>query len=72
MFDGFIRAACATPEIVVADCAYNAQKTIDLMEQAAQAEVKLLVFPELGLTGYTCGDLFFSVRAYQSGGMRAA
>lgn len=59
MFDGFIKAACATPEIVVADCAHNAQKIIDLMEQAAQAEVKLLVFPELGLTGYTCGDLFF-------------
>ena len=47
MFDGFIKAACATPEIVVADCAHNAQKIIDLMEQAAQAEVKLLVFPEL-------------------------
>ena len=59
MFDGFIKAACATPEIVVADCAHNAQKIIDLMEQAAQAAVKLLVFPELGLTGYTCGDLFF-------------
>lgn len=59
MFDGFLKVACATPEIVVADCAHNAQKTIDLMEQAAKGGVKLLVFPELGLTGYTCGDLFF-------------
>lgn len=61
MFDGFIKAACATPEIVVADCAHNAQKIIDLMEQAAQAEVKLLVFPELGADGiYLRRSCFFS------------
>ena len=59
MFDGFIKVACATPEIVVADCAHNTQKTIHLMKEAAAAGIKLLVFPELGLTGYTCGDLFF-------------
>ena len=58
MRDGFVKVAAATPSIRVADCAYNAQQTIDLMRQAARQGVKVLCFPELGLTGYTCADLF--------------
>ena len=59
MKDGFIKVAAGTPEIRVADCAYNAQASIALLRQAAEQGVHLLALPELGLTGYTCGDLFF-------------
>jgi len=59
MRDGFIKVAAAVPEIRVADCAYNADRCVELMRQAAAEKVKILVFPELCLTGATCGDLFF-------------
>lgn len=58
MKHGFIRVAAAVPHIRLADCSYNAEKIINCIEQAEQKEVKLLVFPELCVTGYTCGDLF--------------
>ena len=58
MKDGFVKVAAATPSIRVADCAYNAAQTIALMRKAAEKGVKVLCFPELGLTGYTCADLF--------------
>jgi len=58
MRDGFIKVAAATPELRVADCAYNAQQIIALMKQAAEQGVKVLCFPELCVTGYTCADLF--------------
>lgn len=58
MLDGFLKTAAATPTIRVADPAYNAQEIAGLLKQAAQQGVKFLVFPELCLTGYTCGDLF--------------
>ncbi len=59
MRDGFIKVAAATPEIRVADCAYNASVCIDLIHQAAGLGVKVLCLPRLCLTGSTCGDLFF-------------
>ena len=58
MKDGFVKVAAATPVIRVADTAYNAAQTIAQMAEAAKNGVKLLVFPELGLTGSTCGDLY--------------
>ena len=58
MKDGFIKVAAATPQIRVADCEYNATQVIALAKEAAEKHVKLLVFPELCLTGYTCGELF--------------
>ena len=58
MKDGFISAACGAPKLRLADCAYNAEQTFGLMRTAEKAGVKVLVLPELGLTGYTCGDLF--------------
>ena len=58
MLDGFLKTAAATPTIRVADPAYNAQEIAGLLKQAAQQGVKFLMFPELCLTGYTCGDLF--------------
>ncbi len=59
MKDGFIKVAAATPKIRVADPAYNAQQIIALMKEAAELGVKVMAFPELCITGYTCGDLFF-------------
>ena len=58
MKDGFIKVATATPIVKVADCIWNGEQTIKIMEEAEQQGVKVLVFPELGITGYTCGDLF--------------
>ena len=54
---GFIKVAAASPALRVADCRYNAEQSVAAMQRAAAAGVRLLVLPELGLTGYTCGDL---------------
>ena len=59
MKDGFISVACGSPDLRLADCHYNAEQTFTIMRAAEKAGVKVLVLPELGLTGYTCGDLFF-------------
>lgn len=58
MRDGFISVAAGTPKIRVADCRYNAEQIFTLMREADKQGVKVLVLPELCLTGYTCGDLF--------------
>ena len=55
----FVKVAAASPELRVADPAFNAQKIIEVIEEQAKAEVEILVFPELSISGYTCGDLFF-------------
>ena len=59
MKDGFLKAAALSPALRVADCAYNAGRIVEAMRECAARGVKLAVFPELALTGYTCGDLFF-------------
>lgn len=59
MKDGFISVACGSPKLRLADCNYNAEQTFTMMRDAERAGVKILVLPELGLTGYSCGDLFF-------------
>lgn len=58
MKHGFIKAAAASPMIRVADPDYNADKTIESVRAAHARGVKVLVFPELTLTGCTCYDLF--------------
>ena len=58
MKDGFLRIASAAPALRVADCDFNAAEIIALAEKAAAEGVKLLSFPELSVTGYTCQDLF--------------
>ena len=58
MKDGFIKVATARPDVRVADCAYNLNACLDCAAEADRSGVKLLVYPELCLTGYTCGDLF--------------
>src|SRR5206468_2889747 len=55
---GFIRVAVGTPELRVADPAFNGARTIELMEQAEREKAVLALFPELGLTSYSCEDLF--------------
>ena len=59
MKDGFVSVACGTPKLRLADCNYNAEQTFTLMRKAEKAGTKVLVLPELGLTGYSCGDLFY-------------
>jgi NAD+ synthase (glutamine-hydrolysing) len=54
----FVRVAVAIPEVRVADPAYNARQTIALMEQAAERNALQVLFPELGLSAYSCEDLF--------------
>lgn len=58
---GFLRVAAASPELRVADTAFNADRTLDLLAQAEGQGVNLVVFPEMGLTGYTCYDLFHTL-----------
>lgn len=55
---GFIRVAAATPKIRVADCKGNGQKITELIKEANEDSVSVIVFPELCITGYTCSDLF--------------
>lgn len=59
MRDGFFRAAAVTPEIRVADPVFNAERICERIEEGERLGVGLMVFPELCVTGYTCGDLFF-------------
>lgn len=58
MGNGFLRVSAATPRIKVADCIYNREQTEKAIEEAVEKQVQLLVLPELGITGYTCSDLF--------------
>lgn len=67
---GFVKVAVATPVVQVGDCNYNARRTAAEMDRAQRAGAALLVLPELGLTGYTCGDLFLQ-HTLQQGALQA-
>ena len=54
---GFIKVAAAVPSVRVADCDYNSERIIAMMEQAAKRSVRVVVFPELSITSATCGDI---------------
>ena len=58
MKDGFVKVCCATPKIKVADVDHNVNEIIKLMYDASENGAKVIVFPELCITGYTCQDLF--------------
>ena len=58
MKHGFVKVAAVTPKVVVADTAYNADIICDCIAEAAATGAKVIVLPELCITGYTCGDLF--------------
>ena len=66
---GFFRTACASTQLVVADCNFNADKIIDAVRNSASEGASLVVFPELSITGYTCGDLFLQ-RALQKSAVK--
>ena len=57
---GFVKVAAAAPKIRVADPNYNVSEMAETAKKAAECGAMVLVFPELSITGYTCGDLFFS------------
>lgn len=56
---GFVKTACASPRLKVADCNFNSEQIICAAKDAAKNGATVIVFPELSITGYTCGDLFF-------------
>ena len=56
---GFIRVAAASPRLRVADCDYNRAEIQTIIGQAVEEQIQIICFPELALTGYSCGDLFF-------------
>lgn len=58
MNHGFVKVATAIPSVKVADCAYNAEQIEKLITEANEKGAELIAFPELAVTGYTCGDLF--------------
>ena len=55
---GYMKVAAAVPEVRIADCRFNAERIVTMMEKASDRGVEVVVFPELSVTGYTCGDLF--------------
>ncbi len=59
---GYLRLAVCVPEVEVAAVTANTRRTITALEEAAAAGVQVAVFPELGLTGYSCADLFYQVQ----------
>lgn len=62
MRQGFVKAAAATPEVKVADPVFNREQICNGIREAAAKGAKIIVFPELCLSGYTCGDLFLQER----------
>lgn len=55
---GFVKVAAVVPAVKVADCKFNAQQTEKQIVIADGKGIQIIVFPELNLTGYSCGDLF--------------
>ena len=55
---GFVRVALATPTVRVGDPGFNREATLALMREAARRRARVAVFPELGLSAYSCEDLF--------------
>ncbi len=62
---GFIKVASAIPQLRVADCNFNVEEIKTLIEQATARNVSIVCFPELCITSYTCGDLFYQKRLLQ-------
>lgn len=61
MKDGFIKVAAATPKIKVADPAYNTEEILKIIDETEKNGASILVFSELTISGYTCGDLFLQL-----------
>src|SRR4029453_5826817 len=68
---GFLRVAAVCPRLRVADPAFNLEEILGCVEEALSRGAQVLLFPELALTGYTAGDLFFSYTTLVGGAERA-
>ena len=55
---GFVKVAAAIPRVEIADCIYNEREIYNQIVEAVRRNVQIIVFPELSITAYTCGDLF--------------
>lgn len=58
---GYIRVGAAVPKLQVANCTYNTDEILQIVDEARSRHIKILVFPELSVTSYTCGDLFLQL-----------
>ncbi len=58
---GFMRVAAVTPKVKIGNVEYNVAEILSLAEKINQYGADVAIFPELCLTGYTCGDLFFRI-----------
>ncbi len=56
---GYLRVGCVSPELKVADPVFNADKIIEAIDEALEQKCRLLCFPELSISSFSCGDLFF-------------
>ncbi len=63
---GFVKVGAATPYVTVADCDANAKEILRLIRLMERKQVQVMVFPELCMTGYTCGDLFWQSKLLES------
>ena len=66
MKQGFVKVAAVTPKLKVADTVYNGKIIREYMRETWEAGAKVVVFPELCVTGYTCGDLFLQEKLLKS------
>ena len=58
MNDGYLKVAAITPDTKVADTVYNTEQICEKIAECGRAGAKVMVFPELCITGYSCGDFF--------------
>lgn len=63
---GFLKTACVSPSLKVGDCKFNGEQIINSAKIATKNGAKIIVYPELCITGYTCGDLFFQKALQES------
>ena len=63
---GYVKVGAAVPRLRLADCTYNKEQIIEMAKDAATKGVRVLTFPELCITGYTCADLFFQETLLQA------
>ena len=63
---GYVKIGAAVPQLKLADCISNKEEILKLIREANEKGIRVLTFPELALTGYTCGDLFFQLPLIQA------
>ena len=66
MKQGFVKVAAGTPNVLVADCVHNAEEISRIIKEMKRQNAKIMVFPELCITGYTCGDLLWQDKLLES------